>query len=214
MGCHVKLIVMSKLKSEAKFSTVSLGSFCSHSHKISTGDHLCEFYKSTEDLIHSLSDFVVPGITRGEGIILIATQLHTKKLIEALENRDIDVAMATARGQLVIFDAHATLSKFMVNDLPEPNKFNKLINTTLLTMQGKFPRIRAYGEMVDILVKQNNVEATIELENLWNEICSKNSLSLLCGYSTDFFTKDNQAVHKKICNTHNHLVTNGQLQRI
>lgn len=192
-------------------SNLSLGSFSSYSHKINGGDHICEFYENSSALISSLCDFVVPGITRGEGIILIATPNHTKMLISALENRSIDVAKAIAHGQLIIKDAQSSLDRFMLNGIPHSEKFKTLLDPILLDMQEKFPRVRAYGEMVDILIKKNHVEATLQLENLWNEVCAQNNISLLCGYLAETFRNKGPNLMKKICSTHNHLICDGHL---
>jgi anti-sigma regulatory factor (Ser/Thr protein kinase) len=42
--------------------------------------------------------------------------------------------------------------------------------------------VRAYGEIVDLLWQAGNVQGTIELERLWNELISELDFTLLCGY--------------------------------
>jgi hypothetical protein len=62
--------------------------------------------------------------------------------------------------------------------------------------------VRAYGEMVDILWREGKIDAAIELEQLWNELASKYSFTLLCTYSVDSLLKGDCKGVDLICGTH------------
>jgi hypothetical protein len=64
--------------------------------------------------------------------------------------------------------------------------------------------IRAYGEMVDVLWKDDLHAAAIRLEMLWNQLANARRFSLLCGYSMGSFYKD--AAFHEICRQHTHVM--------
>ena len=201
-------------KSKSLFS--SLGPFTQHSHKLADGDHLVHFYESKHTLIESVSEYIVPSITRGEGVIIIATPENRETFLFVLEKRAIDVTMAMATGQLQILDAAETLDKFMINDVPHPQKFETIIGRVIKTMQDKFPKVRAYGEMVNLLWHDDNVDGTIQLEKLWNKLAQKYDFSLFCGYSMDEDQKKKKGVSfNEICCSHSHIISpSGELQAV
>lgn len=198
--------------SKSNIALKPLGTFDSQSHKINHGDHLCEFYSDSQALADSVCDYVVPGITRGDGVILIATAENLTKFQEILERRSIDVHRAKSVGKLLMLDAHDMLAKFMVNGSPDSEKFHKTIGELIKDFKDKYPCIRAFGEMVNILWEENNLAGAIRLEELWTELNAKYHFSLLCGYSDKKFRKKmNVEALKAICATHTHMISNGQL---
>jgi hypothetical protein len=63
--------------------------------------------------------------------------------------------------------------------------------------------VRGYGEMVDLLAKDGNIEGSLLLEGLWNELAHKYAYSLLCGYSLDNFLHESGAQNvKRLCAHH------------
>jgi hypothetical protein len=62
--------------------------------------------------------------------------------------------------------------------------------------------IRIYGEMVDVLWKQGQHDAALQLEMLWTHLAASEAFSLLCGYAMGSFYKD---IHfDDICRQHTH----------
>lgn len=197
--------------SKTNFSLKPLGSFGSNSHKLCQGDHLCEFYDNAIQLADSVCDFVVPGITRGDGIILIATAENLNNFQEILERRSIDVHRAKSIGKLLMLNAKETLSLFMVDGLPDAEKFQNSIGRILKDFKVRYPRIRAFGEMVDLLWEENNLEGALKLEEMWTDLNKKTEFSLLCGYSSHKFkNKMNVEALNAICAAHTHIIANGQ----
>ena len=193
-----------------------MGPFTQHAHRLNDGDHLVHFYEDKFTLIDSVSEYIVPSITRGEGIIIIATAENRNIFNAVLERRAIDVTMAKATGQLQIFDAADTLKKFMSNGVPNPIKFRETIGRVIEKMQEKFPRVRAYGEMVNLLWHDDNIEATIQLEHLWNELTHHYDFSLFCGYAMNENQKQKKGVKfNEICCSHTHVISHsGDLKMI
>jgi MEDS: MEthanogen/methylotroph, DcmR Sensory domain len=75
-------------------------------------------------------------------------------------------------------------------------------------LTARFPgrRIRAFGEMVDLLCADGNADGAIDLEALWNGLAAARDFSLLCGYHLDVFDRASQAsVLPEICRAHSHV---------
>ena len=51
-------------------------------------------------------------------------------------------------------------------------------------------RLRAYGEMVDVLWKGDQKSAALHLEELWNDLQARHSFTLLCAYAIGQFYKE------------------------
>lgn len=189
-----------------------LGMFGNQSHRIDRGDHICEFYETADELANCICDFVVPGITRGDGIILVATSSNLDKFQTALERRSIDVHRAKSVQKLIMMDAHETLNSFMVNGMPDPDKFEKNVGKLVTDFKMKYPRFRAFGEMVNILWENNNLEGALKLEGMWTQLNDKLGFSMLCGYSNQKFkNRSNIEALNAICAAHTHIVDRGEL---
>ena len=170
--------------------------------------HAVQFYGNDDSLFTTVSGFLGQGLVDGNPGIIIATASHSKAILERLKARLIDVDRAQRTGQLVVLDAHRTLDRFMVGDLPDTDAFEESVGQTIAALlKGHSERslIRAYGEMVDVLWKQGRIEATIRLEMLWNKLANRYGIALLCGYAVGNFDTS-PAAFEEVCRQHTHVV--------
>lgn len=179
------------------------------------GDHLVQFYEDDSFLACTVADFSVPALLAGEGVVLITTENHSLEISIEMKKRLPRMEEYLSSGQLVMLDAQDTLNKFMVNGSPDPDKFKPLIGGTISHMLSKFPRVKAFGEMVDLLWRENNLHGTIALEKLWTELSTSLDFTLLCAYSMENFNeeKDGMAFHQ-ICHSHTHVIPSEQVMQI
>jgi hypothetical protein len=138
---------------------------------------------------------------------VIATPLHRAGITAYLAGQSIDVKTLEGDGELLLLDADETLSRFMVDGMPDPTLFRAAIVPVLeQACAGRSDCVvRAYGEMVDVLWKAGQTVAATRLEMLWNELARTQSFSLLCGYAMGSFYKD--AAVEDICSHHSHVVS-------
>lgn len=188
-----------------------IGEFKSHSALLSPLLHICEFYPTAADRIRSICQFIVPGLIQGEAVLVIATFENLEMLKSSLILYAIDINEFIDSGQLILLDAHKTLEKFIRNDLIDYFLFFNLMNEVLEKITSNFPKIRAYGEMVDILYKTRDIDITLELESLWSEVSLHHKFSLLCGYTAENFRGRHYHI-KQICSSHTHLISKGILE--
>ncbi|HYE93574.1 MAG TPA: MEDS domain-containing protein [Terriglobales bacterium] len=155
-------------------------------------DHLIQLYTDEGFLGRAVGAFLGAGLAGGEAAVIIATPPHAALFRERLAADGLDVAAAEARGQLVVRDAQASLGAFMVDGMPDRDRFRALVTPVLayITASG-FGRTRLYGEMVDLLWN-HSLPATVALEQLWNEVLAETRVSLLCAYGIDTFDRQIQ----------------------
>jgi hypothetical protein len=63
--------------------------------------------------------------------------------------------------------------------------FNELIGAAVKPAAGR--RVRAWGEMVDILIERGDLDEALELEELWNGVGEMMPMSLMCSYGAAHF---------------------------
>lgn len=155
--------------------------------------HSVEFYRSETDLLPNLSKFIVSGIGQGESCIIIATKPHSVKFRKAISQAGIKCLSAERSGHLLILDAQQTLNQFMVNGLPDREKFYKSVGAIISEQSSKSNGLRAFGEMVALLWKAGNKKAVIQLESLWEELGNYYPFNLYCAYPELHFVMDVEA---------------------
>jgi MEDS: MEthanogen/methylotroph, DcmR Sensory domain len=150
-------------------------------------DHLIQLYTDETFLRRVVVEFLSAGLANGEGAVVIATPAHLTLFTEGLRAARLDVTAAETRGQLVLHDADACLARFMVDGMPDRERFCDLVKPVLADLgQSGYSRVRLYGEMVDLLWN-HSMPATVALEQLWNEVLAETRVSLLCAYRIDNF---------------------------
>lgn len=162
-----------------------------HSHwsNMSASEHFVQFYESEIFLLDSLSEFIGAGLSAGDACIVIATKAHRETLEEILKAQGLDLATAHTHGEYIALDAVETLSKFMIDGLPEPGRFFEIIGNIIRQAGEDRLHVRAFGEMVALLWEEGNQAGAIQLEELWNELAKTHSFSLFCAYPMHGFGK-------------------------
>ncbi len=180
--------------------------------EIAPCDHVVQIYENDSIFLDALAGFVGGGINGGECVIVIATAKHLKALHNRLTTYGIQVKTLIEDDRYIPLDAEITLSKFMVNDWPDEELFNKTVSTLITRGTCKDRRIRAFGEMVALLWAQGLNGATVQLEHLWNKFCEKNKFSLFCAYPKSGFTQDMNDSIIDICGCHTKMINGSTLQ--
>jgi KaiC/GvpD/RAD55 family RecA-like ATPase len=136
-------------------------------------------------LLDRLVPFVAAALKRGDAAIIVATQSHRDSLVQRLKSERIDVDAAIRAGSYVAVDAAGTLSIFMVNDMPESDRFLKvvggIIDEAAKTGKTAHRRVAVFGEWVSLLWKEGKADAAIRLEQLGNQLAMTHDIDILCG---------------------------------
>ena len=168
------------------------------------GGHGVEFYAYDAQITDKVARFVAPALEAGEVALVIATEKHRRELEGALQARGIDLAAAARDRRYIALDAAATLSKLIVDGRPDAERFIEVIGGAISDAQagGKFPHVRAYGEMVALLWLAGRPDAAIALEKMWNDLARTHSFTLLCGYPIAAFEPSQAEQIAEVGRTH------------
>ncbi|HTE40723.1 MAG TPA: MEDS domain-containing protein, partial [Steroidobacteraceae bacterium] len=122
-------------------------------------DHIVQLYQDQQFLNRAVCRFAAAAIANGEGVILVPTAAHWEAFCPRLESEGVDIAAAQARGQLTVVDADELLPQFMKSAMPDAPVFLGLAGETVARARGarRYPKVRWWGEMVNILWEQGNV---------------------------------------------------------
>lgn len=174
--------------------------------EIAPAEHIVQIYTSGDMFIDSLERFAGNGIQQEEGVIVIATGEHIRALNQRLTARGFNIKDALVKQQYIPLDAEEMLAKFMVNNWPDEKLFEQLIAGLLAEAGKNGRRVRAFGEMVAILWATGHMDATHQLEQMWEALCQRKLLSLFCAYPKSGFTQNTEASILEICKTHSRVI--------
>jgi hypothetical protein len=169
-----------------------------------------QFYEDDTFLVELLSRFVGASLVTGDSAIVVATARHRQALAERLHSRGFDLKVPEHQRRYIPLDAATALSKFMRGGLPDQTLFNELVAPIVEdardAARGGRGRIAAFGEMVALLWAEGNIEAALQIEELWNRLADIYSFSLCCAYPmSGFVGNPHAAPFLKICAQHTHV---------
>src|SRR5436190_23865031 len=126
-------------------------------------DHIVQLYQDQDFLNRAVCRFAAGAISNGEGVILVPTAAHWEAFRPRLEAEGVDIKSAQSRGQLTVVDADELLPRFMREAMPEAPVFLGLAADVIenARSEGRYPKVRWWGEMVNILWEQGNVAASM-----------------------------------------------------
>jgi PAS domain S-box-containing protein len=169
--------------------------------------HSVQFYFDDHPLIDELALLIGNALVSGNAAIVIATQAHREALARELKARDLDTTRALTDGRLASLDAADTLSRIMLNQMPDPELFSQIVGGLVAraraAAQSEQSAIVVFGEMVALLWAEEKQQAAIRLEELSNTLATKYSFSLRCAYPMNgFHKKEHAECFAKICGEH------------
>lgn len=166
--------------------------------------HAVQFFDTDESRAQSVAAFLAEGFEAGESLVVVARPVNWAAMIEPLERFGVPVRAAASSGRLVVKDAEDTLRRLIRNGMPDKTLFRDVVGHQLASLAlTSGHRVRAYGEMVDMLAQRGEMSEAIALETLWNGLSERVPIFLLCGYSAAHFvsTSTHRAL-RDICRCH------------
>ena len=123
----------------------------------------------------------------------------------------MDVRSMARDGRFIMFDAKETLQTFMVDGMPDADLFQKSVGELLIEAKrravGKDQGLTVFGEMVAVLWDENNREAALSLEHMWNDALNSRAFHLHCAYPRWIFRTDGKDREMEaICHSHSHVL--------
>ena len=172
-------------------------------------DHIVQLYQDQDFLNRAVCRFAGAALANGEGIILVPTLAHWNAIRPRLEAEGVDVQAAMDRGQLTVIDADAFLPRFMKDAMPDAPVFLGLAADVIsqARAQGRYPTVRWWGEMVNVLWERGDAAASMNLEDLFDQLAKQHDIAIFCSFLMDNF---NGEVHARMLprlgTNHSHLI--------
>jgi hypothetical protein len=172
-------------------------------------DHIVQLYQDQEFLNRAVCRFAAGAISNGEGIILVPTAAHWDAFRPRFEDEGVDVDAALRRGQLTVVDADELLPQFMRDAMPDSPVFLGLAADVIGRARSgdRYPRVRWWGEMVNVLWERGDVGASMDLEDQFDRLAREHEIAIFCSFVMDNF---NGEVHARMLprlgQNHSHLI--------
>jgi hypothetical protein len=170
-------------------------------------EHLVQLYREEGALVEALSLYAGHGLGKGEAVIIVATEAHRRAVAEHLARARFDVTDLERWGQLVFIDAARLLARLRVDGALDETRFHRIVGELLAAVRagGRYPRVRVYGEMVNLLWRIDRGAAR-RLEELWNEILEREGGTLFCAYHLDGSAEAETLFPDDLRRLHSHVV--------
>jgi MEDS: MEthanogen/methylotroph, DcmR Sensory domain len=172
-------------------------------------DHIVQLYQDQQFLNRAVCRFAAGALANGEAVILVPTLAHWDAFCPRLVAEGVDVKAAQASGQLSIVDADELLPEFMRDGIPDAPIFLGLAGDVIARARGggRYPKVRWWGEMVNILWEQGDVAASMNLEDQFDQLAHKQDIAIFCSFVMDNFDSE---VHTRMLprlgQNHSHLI--------
>jgi len=172
-------------------------------------DHIVQLYQDQHFLNRAVCRFAASALANGEGVILVPTQAHWSAFRPRLEAEGVDLEAVQRRGQLTVVDADQLLPKFMRGAMPDAPVFLGLAADVITRSRAKdrYPKVRWWGEMVNVLWERGDVAASMNLEDLFDQLAHQHDIAIFCSFLMDNF---NGEVHARMLprlgENHSHLI--------
>ena len=169
--------------------------------------HEVHFYSDDSLFLDGFTRFLGAALRAGNIAVFIGTGSHRIALIERLHAESPEIRTAIRQGRYVGLNATEFLSNFMVNDMPDPALFLKIVDELIVTakkeVNGQHLRIAGCGECAPMLWAQGKADAAIRLEELWNGIAMTYDVDILCGYPLESLRcEEDNYNFRRICEEH------------
>jgi hypothetical protein len=168
--------------------------------------HVAQLFDAAETRADAVATFILEGEARGEHVAVVLLQQHWALVKDRLASARYPLAERFADGRLQFFDAAATLARIMRHGRLDSELFEQVFTAPVRELCAGGARLRACGELVDLLAAHGEFRAVMALEQLWSVLAREVPLTLLCLYgSVHFGHARSQDALRQICRAHDRI---------
>jgi CheY-like chemotaxis protein len=173
----------------------------------SSGAHAAQFHANDRHFLDEVSGFV--GATlRGGGPVVVAATAETRSgIARRLAALRFDVAALERRGQYLVLDAAESLAQFMRDGRADADRHAEIVRdlerSRLAFSDSADCRLTIFGEMAVLLCRNGEVEAALDVEQIWNRLTRSLPFLTVCSYPIECFRGPAHAkLFPDICGEH------------
>ena len=178
-------------------------------HDAAPTEHIVQLYQDDQFLNRAVCRFAAAALAHGEGVILVPTAAHWEAFCPRLEAEGVDIGEAQSRGQLTVVDADELLPSFMDQDMPDAPVFLGLAGDVVgrARDRDRYPKVRWWGEMVNVLWERGNATASMALEDLFDQLAHEQEIAIFCSFLMDNFDGEiHTRMLPRLGENHSHLI--------
>jgi hypothetical protein len=149
--------------------------------------HTVQLFDTSASRALAVAAFVRDGLRAGDRVAVVMRLEAWNIAAASLAREDVALDDAIASGRLTVLDADATLQRLMRDGAFDQARFDEVIGGLVARLTAGGHRLRAYGEMVDLLASEGNFAGAQRLEALWNGLQTRLPFTLFCGYTSTHF---------------------------
>ena len=169
--------------------------------------HEVLFYPDDAVFLDSCTRFIAAALDAGNVAAVVATESHRDSLFQRLKAVGLDVDAEIKHGRYISLEVAKTLSTFMVNDMPDWERFFEvvggLVSGAAKAGKGEHSRVAMWGECGPLLWAEGKVDAAIRLEQLLNWLATIYEFDVLCAYAlSSFHGEEHWHIFQSICTEH------------
>jgi CheY-like chemotaxis protein len=148
--------------------------------------HELQFWSNETVFLDTATRFLAGALKADGAVIVLATASHRKSLYQRLKAESFDVDGAIRRGAYISIDVTETISKIMVNGLPDNDRvakiFRSAVESAIKAKKNAHAHVALLGELAGILCAEGNYNAAMDLEKKGNDFAEKEAIDILCPY--------------------------------
>jgi hypothetical protein len=169
-------------------------------------DHIVQLFDTQHARSRAIWRFVSFGLDNEETVVVVARRKNWQGAARLLRRGGWPIDGTLQSERLIVLDADVMLASFMRRGRIDVDRFEEVIGGCVSDLAARRRRVRIYGEMVDILAEESNLQSARELEELWNRLGRRYAFTLLCGYAAAHFADPKTAASlDAICGLHSHV---------
>jgi hypothetical protein len=174
-----------------------------------------QFYEEDEFPAARVGAFLVDAVQQGGGAVVVATGAHLHPICDSMASLGIDVSATARSGQLLLLDAEKILGWLHVGGELNEQQFEGLVGARVREATSRFPRVRFFGEMVDLLAREGRESDALRLEAWWNCLLQRDRFELLCAYSYKSFVHPHSVARfEDVCSAHDRVEATSDVQSL
>jgi DNA-binding NarL/FixJ family response regulator len=168
--------------------------------------HTVHFHMNDQSYLDNASQLVGATLRSGESIVVAGTEQTRTGIAQRLEARGIDLTAMMSQGQYIAMDAAESLSQFMRNGRPDADGLADIVaslDRLRVSTANPQARLTVFGEMAALLYRDGNIEASVEVERIWNALTRSLQFLTICSYPVACFqTGASGKVLPSVCGEH------------
>lgn len=175
-----------------------------------SSEHVVQLFDTPESRSAAVGSFLAEGYLSGEPLLVVVSSSHWSRIKRQMEELGCAVEPGITDGRITALDAAATLAAFTDDGNLDAGKFEARVGEIVrrLSTRADGRRLRIYGEMVDLLVRDGSFDGAHELEELWCALSERTALTLFCAYTSSHFGDPrNTSRLERICRLHDRVLS-------